>query len=220
MMAAEGNREREVRFFSAGHPWKGRDTPLWLSLPLEPHSSMLSPTHRHLQALIIQDTPSPPLTPLTTQRHTHTLTSTHTFLYTCVNVIYTVHYTHKHTFSLSVTHIHLYTCKPSQSVIQRARYCSGAEWSGGDSWLGTWRSGSLCDLGRPFTYLSLGLPTWTTYWLSLLPAPGEAGIGLHFLRKYSHHSCTEGFSETKEDTKMINGGTETNLGQSSQLMIL
>ena len=109
MMAAEGNWEREVRFFSAGHPWKGRDTPLWLSLPLEPHSSMLSPTHRHLQALIIQDTPSPPLTPLTTQRHTHTLTSTHTFLYTCVNVIYTVHYTHKHTFSLSVTHTHTYT---------------------------------------------------------------------------------------------------------------
>ena len=68
---------------------------------------MLSPSQT-LQALIVQDTPSPPLTPLTTQMHTHTYTRI--FLYTHVNVIYTVHYTHTHTIlSLSLSHTHTHT---------------------------------------------------------------------------------------------------------------
>ena len=110
VMAAEGNWEREVRIFRAGHPWKGRGAPPWLSLPLEPHSSMLSPSHRHLPALIIQDTPSPPLTPLTTQMYTHTLAL---FLYTCECDLYCTLYTQTHTFSLSLslshTHTHTHT---------------------------------------------------------------------------------------------------------------
>ena len=219
VMAAKGNWEREVRIFRAGHSWKGGGAPPWLSLPLEPHSSMFSPSHRHLPALIIQDTPSPPLTPLTTQMYTHTLALF--FIHVWIWFILYIMHTNTHILSLSLslslslththTHTHLYTYELSQSVIQRARYCSRAEWSGGDSWLGTWRSGSLCDLGRLFTYPGLGLPTWTTYWLSLLPASGEAGRDSLFLRKYSHQSCTEGFSETKGDTEMINGGTEMNL---------
>ena len=106
VIAAEGNWEREVRIFRAGHPWKGRGAPPWLSLPLEPHSSMLSPSHRHLPALIIQDTPSPPLTPLTTQMYTHTLAL---FLYTCECDLYCTLYTQTHTFSLSLSHTHTHT---------------------------------------------------------------------------------------------------------------